>query len=293
MSITIMDGGMGGEIRKRLTGAATGIWSAAALVRDPCLVGQIHREYIEAGAQMIMTNTYATVPSYLCKEGLEDRFEELAGIAGKIARDTVIASGQPVLIAGSIPPLDESYRPDLVPPEDVAAPIYEKLVIALRDYVDLFICETMSSAEEAHIAASQTIAHGGGKPVYVAWTLNETPGKGLRSGESVTQAFERLADLPVAGFMFNCTAPEAIEAALDEIRPLTDKPLGCYANRLIRIPPGSTLDGVFKNERDEVSTADFVATTKRCIDKGATLVGGCCGIDPAHIAALTRSLAGE
>ena len=62
--ITILDGGRGGEIQKRLAGAAKGLWSATALVVSPELVVALHREYIEAGARMIITNTYSTVPSY-------------------------------------------------------------------------------------------------------------------------------------------------------------------------------------------------------------------------------------
>ncbi len=292
MTITVLDGGMGGEIKTRLEDAASGLWSATALLEAPELVVAIHREYIEAGARIIITNSYSTVPSYLAKADMAERYPELAALAGELARRAVAESGEDVRIAASIPPLAESYRADLVPPAEEALPIYERLVKALRAYVDLYICETMSSADEARNAATQALAFGGGKPVYVSWTLDETPGRGLRSGENVADAFERIADLDVAGYMFNCTHPEAIEVALGELRALTDKPLGCYANKLNRVPEGWTLDGsVQGGYRDDLGKELFVRMSLRCIEQGATIVGGCCGIGPDYIRALSEAVA--
>jgi S-methylmethionine-dependent homocysteine/selenocysteine methylase len=291
MTITVLDGGMGGEISSRLEDAATGLWSAKALIEKPDLVVDIHKEYIEAGARIIITNTYSTIPHYLDKAGMADRYVELTRLGGKLARQAVDESGEEVLVAASLPPLSESYRPDLVPPAEEALPIYKNLVEALDDYVDLYICETMSTAEEAVTASTQALRYGGGKPVYVSWTLGETPGSGLRSGESVKSAFEALAHLDITGFMFNCAFPEAIEAALLELRPLTDKPLGCYPNRTDRVLSGWTLDNdIALGSRADIDEQYFVAMSQRCIDAGATIVGGCCGIGPAYIKALADSL---
>jgi S-methylmethionine-dependent homocysteine/selenocysteine methylase len=291
MAITVLDGGMGDEISKRLEGAATGLWSASALIEKPELVVDIHKEYIEAGARIVITNTYSTIPHYLDKAGMADRYAELTRLGGKLARQAVEESGEEVLVAGSLPPLSESYRPDLVPPAEEALPIYKGLVEALNDYVDLYICETMSTAEEAVTASTQAFKYGGGKPVYVSWTLGEEPGSGLRNGESIRSAFEALAHLDIAGFLFNCAFPEAIEAALFELRPLTDKPLGCYPNRSDRILSGWTLDNdVALGRRTDIDEQYFAAMSQRCIDAGATIVGGCCGIGPAYIKALADSL---
>ena len=151
--VTLLDGGMGREIQVRRPGAAHGLWSASVLLDEPDLVVEIHREYIDAGAVVITTNNYSTIPSYLGKAGMQGRYRELTRLAATLARRAVRESGEDVAVAGSLPPLDESYRDDLVPPPEVAQPIYQGVVEALRDEVDLFVCETMSSAVEAHTAA--------------------------------------------------------------------------------------------------------------------------------------------
>lgn len=291
MSVIVLDGGMGGEIAKRYQGAQQGLWSATVLIEKPELVVEIHRDYIDAGARMIITNTYSTIPSYLGKEGRENDYVALTRLGGELARKAVDESGQAVQIAGSLPPLSESYRPDLVPPADEAMPVYRNLVEALVPYVDVFICETMSSATEALNAVTQAIAFGGGKPVYVSWTLNEMPGSGLRSGESITAAYNKIAHLDLAGFFMNCTLPEAIEFGLEELKALTDKPLGCYANRIAQVPEGWTLDNDLKTERlTDLTTDYFVDASLRFIDKGASVIGGCCGIGPEDISAFSSAL---
>ena len=289
--VTLLDGGMGREIQERRPRAAQGLWSASVLLDEPDLVVEIHREYIDAGATVITTNNYSTIPSYLGKAGMQDRYRELTRLAATLARRAVRESGKDVAVAGSLPPLEESYRADLVPPPDVAQPVYRGVVEAFRDEVDLFICETMSSALEAKTAAGAARAHGQGKPVYVSWTLDETPGQGLRSGETVTAAVHALAGLAVDGYLFNCTHPEAIEAGLRELKPLTAKPIGCYPNRLNKVPDGWTLDNeITTGLRRDLPRHLYVASMLRCIEAGASLVGGCCGIGPSDIRALAERL---
>lgn len=296
--VTLLDGGMGREIQERRPRAAHGLWSASVLLDEPDLVVEIHREYIDAGAVVITTNNYSTIPSYLGKAGMQDRYRELTRLAATLARRAVRESGRAaraggkrVAVAGSLPPLEESYRADLVSPPEIAQPIYRGVVEALRDQVDLFICETMSSATEAHTAATAALAHGQGKPVYVSWTLDETPGRGLRSGETVKQAADALAGLAVDGYLFNCTHPEAIEAGLRELKALTAKPIGCYPNRLNKVPEGWTLDNeITTGLRSDLPQHIYVAAMLRSIEAGATLVGGCCGIGPSDIRALAERL---
>ncbi len=286
--ITLLDGGMGRELIRRGAGDATGLWSARALLEAPQVVVDVHRDYIAAGAGIITTNSYSTVPSYLAKAGLESRAQELTGLAGRLARQAV--EGRDVLVAGSLPPLSESYRPDLVPDAATGAPVYAAMAAALAPHVDVFLCETMSSAAEARSAV--TAAAATGRPVFVSWTLDDRPGRGLRSGESVAEALAALDGLPLAGCLFNCTHPEAISAALPELRALTELPVGGYPNRLNAVARDWTLDnGVSTGLRSDLEVAQFVEFAERWIDAGATIIGGCCGIGPEYIAALAARLA--
>lgn len=287
--LTVMDGGMGRELIRRGVATRSKLWSAQALIDAPQVVIETHLDYIAAGARMITTNSYSCVPSYLSKAGLEDRYTELAALAGCLAREAADQADIPVLVAGGLPPLSESYRADMVVEDAVARPIYESLAGALEPFVDLFLCETMSSVRESRNAtiAAKAVAAKRGIPVYVAWTLHEEPGTGLRSDESVADAYRGVSDLDLDGFLFNCTHPAAIEAGIEEIVGFTSKPTGGYPNRF-DVPANWTLDNeLVVQPRADFATDQFVQSAVRCIDRGATLVGGCCGIGIEDIAALS------
>ena len=121
--LIVLDGGLGGELIRR-GWPSGGLWSAKALVEQPEIIRSVHDDYINAGARVIITNTYSTIPSYLDKSGMGDSYLELTEKAGRIARAAADESEFEVKVAASIPPLSESYRPDLVPEDDVARPIY-------------------------------------------------------------------------------------------------------------------------------------------------------------------------
>ncbi len=287
-----MDGGMGRELIRRGVASRTGLWSAGALLEAPRTVVEAHRDFIAAGARIVTTNTYSCVPSYLRKAGLADRYVELAALAGRLAREAADGAGGGILVAGGLPPLEESYRSDMVIGDSEARPIYAALTQVLEPYVDLFLCETMSSIRESRNAALAALAvrAARGMPVYVSWTLNEQPGTGLRSGESIEEAFRALDDLELDGFLFNCTHPDAIEAGVEQMVKLTDKPTGGYPNRF-DVPADWTLDNeATVQERTDFEAEQFVQAAVRCVERGATLVGGCCGIGPEDIAALSARL---
>ena len=284
----ILDGGMGSELIRRGVGDERGLWSARALLEAPEAVAQVHRDYMTAGAEVIITNTYSTIPSYLGKLDMDERWLELTELAGKLARSAADAAAGKARVAGSLPPLSESYRADLVPPDAEAQPLYRQMVEALEPYVDLFICETMSSAREARNAASMARRHST-KPVYVSWTLAEAAGAGLRSGETLVAALDGVADLAPDALLFNCTSPQAIAGGLAQLAELTDKPLGAYPNRF-SVPDGWTMDSDARTVRREMSVEAFVNHTLHWRELGASIIGGCCGIGPEYIAAAADRL---
>ena len=289
----LLDGGMGRELRSRGVNVLTAIWSANGLITAPDIVRQIHQDYIFAGADIITTNTYGIIRSNLAKEGLEDRFEELNILACTLAEQARRKSETSVLIAGSLPPLAGSYRPDLVGRVKDIYPLYREQADLLAPFVDLFLCETMSSAVEgraAAMAACQT-----GKPVWVCWTLHEDQSGKLRSGETISEAVEILSDLPVSGYLANCCAPESITAALPQLVETGVAYFGGYANTFQAIPEDWKLEGDKQTDglldlRSDLDPASYAEHVGRWLQAGAKVVGGCCGTGPAHIAKIKELL---
>merc|ERR1719487_2331368 len=128
--------------------------------------------------------------------------------ACKLAVEARNASGKDVLIAGCLPPLHGSYKPAQVGELDAILPVYKEHVAKMKDYVDFFLCETMSTAQEGWAAASA--AKASGKPVWVAWTIKDDCSGLLRSGETLQEAFDAVASLGIDGVLVNCSMPESI-----------------------------------------------------------------------------------
>ena len=196
-------------------------------------------------------------------------------------------------IAGALPPLRGSYRADLVGPYDEIEPAYREQADILALYVDLFICETMSSAAEG--LACATAASSTGKPVWVSWTLHEDRFGRLRSGETVAEAVAALRGLPVAGYLANCCPPESITAAMAALASSGVPHVGGYANTFTPVPEGWTLDnanpsGGLIGLREDLDPDAYAAHAAAWLDAGATVIGGCCGTRPAHIARLRALL---
>jgi len=291
----LLDGGMGRELRNRGVPILDTIWSANALLVAKDVVLQVHKDYIAAGADIITTNTYGVIRSDLAKEGIEDKFADLNRLAGRLAIQASRSAEDAVAVAGSLPPLRGSYRPDLVGSFDEIVPLYREQAEVLEPYVDLFLCETMSSGEEARAAARAACEFG--KPVWVSYTLHEDKSGRLRSGETIAQAAAKIADLPVSGFLANCCAPESIDAAMPALVALNRGVAGGYANTFAPVPADWTLDGDKPTDgllatRADLDPEHYSDHAGNWLKAGARVIGGCCGTGPAHIARL-RQLIGK
>lgn len=284
---------MGRELRFRGVEILDTIWAANGLLTAPDVVRQVHLDFITAGGDVITTNTYGLIRAGLAKEGLENRFAELNELACILALEAREASGRSVLIAGSLPPLRGSYRPDLIGKFEDILPLYREQAEILASYVDLFICETMSSGAEGKAAAHAACRTG--KPVWVAWTLHEDRSGRLRSGETISQAYAALGDLPVSGVLANCCAPESITSAIPELVETGLQYKGGYANTFQPVPQDWKIDGDKQTDgmldlRPDLDPDRYAAHAAEWLKKGATVVGGCCGTRPAHIARLRQLL---
>lgn len=293
--VTILDGGMGRELKRIGAPFSQPLWSAQALIEAPDFVRKAHQNFIEAGAQMITTNAYACVPFHLGDDLYQAQGIELAALAGQLARQAADAARRPVQVAGSIPPPCGSYRPDLFDSKR-ACEITQNLVDAQDTYVDLWIVETISSLAELNTIA--TVLGQSKKPVLYAFSLLDEEGSAkLRSGESVFDAAREVCKLNGEGILFNCSIPEVMEQAVQmsqqvltdnaQQNPSQNMTLGVYANSFTPISGKHQANDAVQAMR-EVTPEDYLVFAKKWADAGANLIGGCCGIRPDHIEALSQ-----
>jgi S-methylmethionine-dependent homocysteine/selenocysteine methylase len=293
--MVILDGGMGRELQRCGAPFRQPEWSALALSEAPEVVVAVHTAFIEAGAQVITSNSYAVVPFHIGEERFASEGLELASIAGQLARKAADASARPVKVAGSLPPLFGSYRPDLFQPERVTE-VLTPLLQGLGAHVDLWLAETQSSLAE--VQAIHAHLPSDGKPFWVSFTLQDEETDGvprLRSGEPVADAIEAVAGMGVAAVLFNCSQPEVIGAAVDVARSITgrlgaDIAIGVYANAFPPQPKEATANDGLDELREDLDPLGYLEWAKDWQHRGASMIGGCCGIGPQHIAELKRSL---
>ncbi len=287
--IILTDGGMGQELLRRSKTPPTPLWSGRVLIDEPELVRELHVDFIRAGARVITINSYAATPERLEREGVGELFEPLQKLALDLAHEAREEAGEEgVLIAGCLPPLFGSYHPSLTISYEETHAIYRRIVAQEAERVDLMLCETMASAEEARAAA--TAAAEGGKPVWVSWTLADDGPPRLRSGETLAAAADALADVRLAARLINCSQPEALAAALPELVALGGT-VGVYANAFTavdRLKHGSSVDVL--DAREDLGPAAYADFAMGWVAGGATIVGGCCEVGPEHIAVLRDRL---
>lgn len=291
--VALLDGGMGQELLRRTGAAPTPLWATQFLLYAPEAVEALHLDYIRAGARVITVNAYSAEPVRLENYGPADRFDDLQRLAcdlARCARDRAGAAGASVRIAGCLPPLEWSYRPEIARSADAAERIYARVVAAQAPHVDLFLCETMATAGEAVGAARAAAASG--KPVWVSWTLAERPAARLRSGEALCAAIDALVDLAVAAVLVNCSSPEAVGAAMPALAA-TGRRFGGYANAFAPFDEGHAVGSTVASlsARTDLGPQEYAAQALGWVAVGASVVGGCCETGPDHIAAIAQRLA--
>lgn len=295
--ITILDGGMGKELRRIGAPFRQPEWSALALMEAPDTVVQAHINFIESGAVVITTSNYAVVPFHLGAERFDRIGVGLTDLAGRLAREAVPTSSSAVRMAGSLPPLFGSYEPDSFDAAR-AAPIYRDIVRALAPHVDLWMAETLSTIAEMITIVAALADAGSTAPIWVAFSVPNSFFDGvpaLRSGETITQVADAIASLDgvVQAALVNCSLPEQTGPALRELRTsldshgLTHVRTGGYANAFPdETPTGYRANQVILERREEFTADHYADVVGGWVADGATIIGGCCDMYPEHIAAL-------
>ncbi|MCC1492616.1 homocysteine S-methyltransferase family protein [Cognatishimia sp. F0-27] len=290
MAVTLLDGGMGQELVRRM-GKPTPLWSMQALIDAPELVRAVHNDFFAAGAEVATTNSYAVLPDRLAAFDLSDKLAHLIETSCRLATDARDAAGGGC-VAGSLGPLGFSYQPDNAPAPEIAAEIYADVARLHAPLVDVLLLETMSSVAQAR--GGLMGAGVPGKPIWLALSVDDTDGTRLRSGEPLDDIAPLLAEFAPDRVLLNCSRPEAISQGLPVLAGMHPH-VGAYANGFTRIAEdfssiGATTD--LLSARQDLGPEEYATFAEAWVDAGAQTVGGCCEVGPDHIAVLARRFHG-
>lgn len=286
----ILDGGLGRELARRGAPFRQPEWSALALIEAPETVKEVHLDFINAGAEVITTNNYAVVPFHIGQERFETDGVRLIKVAIEQAKNAVKESGKNVKIAGCLPPLFGSYRADLFQPEQ-AKNLAEPIINTLAPEVDFWLAETQSCLKE--VETVHALLPQDGKDYWVSFTLQDEIKQEqalLRSGENMQQVADFIKQSNAKAVLFNCCQPEVILQAINEIKGLIPESvqIGAYAYAFPPQDESATANDGLDEIRKDLDAPAYLGFAKQWQQAGASLVGGCCGIGPEHIAELSQ-----
>ena len=288
----ILDGGMGQELLARGMKSNSTLWSANAILDENYhqLVLDTHIDFIKAGAEIIVTTTFATRQKRLKENNLSDKFEYLNQKAGEIAQEAKKKFPK-TYVAGGIPPQNLTYEVD---DRDEAEIIenFNKQAKALDPYIDFFYFDVWCSIKEVKcgIEAIKEFK----KPYLVGLHISE--GTTLPSGESIKE-IKDIIDENALGVILACVSPENFEKNLYELKSL-NIPFGFKLNGFVTTKLKESYTSIFignksnPNEilgkREDLTPSRIKEIAKEFNDAGATIIGGCCETTPSHIKAMAK-----
>lgn len=285
-AVVVIDGGTGTECERRGVPKLDHAWNGGAALSHPDVVRQIHRDYLDAGAEVIIANTFATHRHALEVAGVADDFElynrrgvELAieARAGSGHADAVVAAGiSNWTWEGDHPPLDVLARNAADQAAELAAAGAELLVLEMM--IDI-------GRMRATLDGASTV----GLPLWVGFTVGSEEGERfaddgtvrLRDGELLADAIAALDGYDVSAIAIMHTVVDLVDGALDVALDRWTGPVAVYAHSGDYVDGDWIYDGV-------ISPADYAARARGWIDRGVRIVGGCCGTGPEHVRALAE-----
>jgi len=244
----------------------------------PDLIGKIHTEYVQAGADFIETNTFGANPVKLAQFGLAEKTEQINEKAVEIAKSS---AGRNVLIAGAIGPLTSHLSNKKTLQSDSAKAFSRQAESLARAGADFLILETFSNLDEMLIAIDSI---GEVTDLSIIAQLSVTEENETAYGNQLQQAISRISKEAVAAVGLNCSiGPSSMLDSLKLIKNLTDKP--------ISLQPNAGLPQQVNGRLMYMCTPEYMAEyAKRFFENGAKIIGGCCGTTPAHIKEIARTL---
>lgn len=276
--ILVLDGGMGTEILHHGVATTLPLWSAEALLTHPEVVQRIHEEYVRAGADILITDTFRTTPRAFAKVGRsEEEARRAALLACRLARRAIerVQTSREVYVAGSIAPLEECYSPELTPPNEDLEREHLLTAQTLKEGgVDFLLLETMITKREtlAAVRAAKRVD----MPFAVSFCANEQGN--LLSGEQLEEVVSEVEGSDPLFVGVNCVSPEIATLTLRKLKGVTSRSLSVYAQGegMPRDDQGWSFDELSESE-------DYMTCARQWLQEGAQVIGGCCGTSPVYI----------
>ncbi len=292
--VKILDGGMGQELLSRGLKQVGTLWSASAILNEKYhkLVLETHLDYIDAGCDVIVTNTFSTRKQKLIENNLGHKFEELNAKAAELS--LIAKEKNPhILVAGGLPPQNMVYVEDKRSDEEIMENFYDQAKI-ISPFVDFFILEVLSSSREVKLSVEAIKSLK--KPYLIGLHVSE--GKKLPSGEKISTIINDLRINKSLGVILSCVSPENYSLNSKELKDL-DCPYGFKLNGFDFTNPASGYSNTYNKgsvnnpneilgKRKDLDPQKFSEFTKKFNQLGATILGGCCETSPAHIKEIAK-----
>lgn len=282
--IILMDGGTGTEILNRGVKTMLPLWSAKALLTRPEIVQQIHEDYIKAGAEIIITNTFSTTRRVFAKKGIGEKAKEATLLACQLARQAIdkVKPSWDVYVAGSVSPLEDCYSPKLTPPQKDLNKEHMEIALNFKESgIDFILAETMITLREtvAALEANKKV----GFPVAVSFCCNDK--LQLLGGDSLRTVIKQVEKFDPIFVGINCVTPLIATRTLVFLRTITNRPICVYAQG----------DGIPANDQgwkfdNKDKEEEYISAVKQWINDGAQIIGGCCGTTPTYIKNIRKTL---
>ncbi len=286
--VIILDGGTGTDIQRRGVLMSGNTWCAEANLSHPEIVKEVHEDYIKAGADIIIANTFATSALLFNALGRDDELLAIDRAAVTIARDA--AAGKPVAVAGSMstmrpvqPGSDRTQKQREWPEAQARALFRRKADNLAAAHVDLIMMEMMRDVDYSLWATEAAMATR--LPVWIGISAERREdGKIVgfgREDQLLDDVARALAATKPALISIMHTSPNDTDEAIDILKRYWKGPIGAYPESgYFRMPEWTFVDIIPPEE--------LVERTRIWRQKGVTAFGGCCGLGPEHIHALSR-----
>ena len=272
----ILDGATGTELIK--AGMPSGVCPEAWILEHPDVISHIQKRYIDAGANAVLAPTFGANREVLSRYGLSEKVTEMNIALARLSRE----AAKDALVGGDLSPTGKYLRPIGDMDTDTLIDIYFEQATALDPYVDFFMIETnmdLAATRMAVLGAKKASK----KPIFVTLTVTES-GKTM-SGDDPKAAFLTLSALGISAFGLNCsTGPREMKTLLSPLKALS------YSLGIPLIAKPNAGAPAADGTHTHLDASGFADICREMAEDGILILGGCCGTNAEHIAAIQHAL---